>query len=403
MTQNVPVGTSAPRFYLGGNVTKLNFWGEFKDNVLEESFQRDKWPSVRFRLLFLYFVTVLLLLASLYIDYVVLGSGVGFHTVFMGKTVPCLLSVFAFILLLTDKVSLTVQYAVMAASMFSGLISESVELLVKASDIGTLSVPTTVFIVLAYYILLSPRTIPPFVAAVSGSFVYLCSLSYVVPFSSASFVNSAIYILLANIFGSFFLYTFGRSLRREYAAIQDLKRLVEYDELTGVCSRRKVLEAGVGLFKSARRFDSKLAVLVMDIDHFKKINDEFGHHVGDAVLQETTKRCSDVLREVDYFGRVGGEEFVVILPHSSLYDGIKVGERLRSCIRERMFKVDGTYLPSSVSIGVAELRGHEDFAALLQDADEQLYQAKTSGRNQVCPAMLRVVKPPAQSIEICVD
>lgn len=384
-------------------MTKLNFWGEFKDCVLEESFQRDKWPSVRFRLLFLYFVTIVVILASLYSDYVVLGPGTGFHTVLVGKTVPCMLSVFAFVLLLTDRVRLTVQYAVMAVSMFAGLVSESVELVVKSSDIGTLSVPTTVFIVLAYYILLSPRTIPPFIAAVCGSCVYLISLSNVVSFSSGTFVNSAIYLLLANLFGCFFLYTFGRSLRREHAAIQDLKRLVEYDELTGVCSRRKVLESGGDQFKSARRFNSKLAVLVMDIDHFKKINDEYGHHVGDAVLKETTKRCSDVLREVDYFGRLGGEEFVVILPHSTLFDGIKVAERLRSCIRERMFKVEGAYLALSVSIGVAELRGHEEFADLLQDADEQLYRAKASGRNQVCPAMLRVVKPPVQSIEICLE
>ncbi|WP_415716144.1 GGDEF domain-containing protein [Maridesulfovibrio sp.] len=379
-------------------MAKLSFWGEFKDSILEESFQRDKWPSVRFRLLFVYFVTILVVLSSLYSDYVVLGPGTGFHIVLLGKIVPCLLSVLALILLLTDKVRLTVQYAVMAVAMLFGLISESVELLVKAFDIGTLSVPTAVFIVLAYYILLSPRAIPPFIAAVCGSFVYLCSLSVVVPTSSGTFVNSAIYILLANVFGCFFLYTFGRSLRREYAAIQNLKRLVEFDELTGVCSRRKVLEAGVGLFKSARRFDSKLAVLVMDIDHFKKINDEYGHHVGDEVLKETARRCSGVLREVDYFGRLGGEEFVVILPHSTLYDGIKVAERLRICVRERMFKVDESYLPSSVSLGVAELREHEDFASLLQDADEQLYRAKACGRNQVCPAMFRVVKPAVRKI-----
>jgi diguanylate cyclase (GGDEF)-like protein len=384
-------------------VDKLNFRGEFKDPVLEESFQRDKWPSVRFRLLSLYFVTIVALNVGLYSDYLVLGPSVGFNTVLLGKFASCMFSVFAFILLLFDKVRLGVQYCAMAVCMFAGLGSESLELIVKAPDIGTLSVPTTVFIVLAYYILLSPRTLPPLIAAVSGSVVYLLSLSSIIPVVSGPFVNSAIYLLMANIFGIFFLYTFGGSLRREYAAIQDLKRLVEFDELTGVCSRRKVLEAGVGLFKSARRFDSKLAVMIMDIDHFKKVNDDYGHHVGDAVLRETTRRCSVLLREVDYFGRLGGEEFVIILPHSSLYDGVRVAERLRSCIRERMFKVDEAYLPSSVSIGVAELRGHETFADLLQDADEQLYRAKNSGRNQVRPAMLRVVKPPVRPVEICVE
>jgi diguanylate cyclase (GGDEF)-like protein len=211
------------------------------------------------------------------------------------------------------------------------------------------------------------------------------------------------YFFIVNSFGLFFLSTFGRSLRREYAAIKDLKRLVEFDELTGVYSRRKVLEAGGDLVKSALRFDHKLAVLLMDIDHFKKVNDDHGHHAGDAVLKETTRRCSELLREVDYFGRLGGEEFVIILPHSSLFDGVKVAERLRHCIRERMFQVDESYLPASISVGVAELGEHENFAALLQDADEQLYRAKNSGRNQVCPAMLRVIKLPLKPVEICVE
>ena len=382
-------------------MVKLNLRGEFIDSNLEESFQKDKWPSVRFRLLFLYFLTILAFLAGVYSDFIVFGPGAEFHTVLMGKIAACLLGVSAFILLLADKVSLRVQYAVMGMCMFSGLLSESLELFMKASDIGTLSVPTTVFIVLAYYILLSPRILPPFIAAVSGTVVYLACLSSIVPVLSGTFVNSAIYLFLANVFGAFFLYTFGRSLRREYAAMEDLKALVAVDELTGVCSRRRVLEAGDCLFKSARRFNSKLAVLMMDIDHFKKVNDAYGHCVGDAVLKETAKRCGAVLREVDYFGRLGGEEFLVILPHSGLHDGVNVAERLRSCVSGSNFLADGKYLSVSVSIGVAELRGHEEFTRLIQEADEQLYRAKKCGRDQVCPAMLRVVNPPVRSMEIC--
>ncbi|WP_319778704.1 GGDEF domain-containing protein [Maridesulfovibrio sp.] len=304
-----------------------------------------------------------------------------------------MIGILAFVVLFANRVRLSVQYTLMSVGMFSFLLVESLELVVKASAVGTLSVPTTVFIVLAYYILLPPRLVPSLVAAVSGSVLYLGALSTLVPVQSGTFVNSAIYLFLANGFGLFFLFTFGISLRREYAAIKDLKRLVEFDELTGVSSRRKVLESGVGLFRSARRFNSKLAVLIMDIDHFKKINDDYGHHAGDDVLRETAKRCSAVLRDVDSFGRLGGEEFVIILPHSSLYDGIKVAERLRGAIRARMFQVEDYYLSSSVSIGVAELRDHGDFAELLQDADRQLYRAKNSGRNQVSPAMLRAVKP----------
>ncbi|WP_321402423.1 GGDEF domain-containing protein [Maridesulfovibrio sp.] len=372
---------------------KRNFRGEFLDTELEESFQHDKWPSVRFRLLFLYIVTISTYLLGACSDFYDLGPGSEFYTILIGRIGACMIGILAFVVLFANRVRLSVQYTLMSVGMFSFLLVESLELVVKASAVGTLSVPTTVFIVLAYYILLPPRLVPSLVAAVSGSVLYLGALSTLVPVQSGTFVNSAIYLFLANGFGLFFLFTFGISLRREYAAIKDLKRLVEFDELTGVSSRRKVLESGVGLFRSARRFNSKLAVLIMDIDHFKKINDDYGHHAGDDVLRETAKRCSAVLRDVDSFGRLGGEEFVIILPHSSLYDGIKVAERLRGAIRARMFQVEDYYLSSSVSIGVAELRDHGDFAELLQDADRQLYRAKNSGRNQVSPAMLRAVKP----------
>lgn len=367
-------------------MSKLKVLGEFKDSALEEAFQKDKWPSVRSRLLFLYFVTIVAYSAGGYIDYVDFGFSPEFYTVLMGKVGACFLGVASFVLLLFDKVRLKVQYFFMSLCMFVVLTTESLELIMKFSDIGSLSVPTTVFIVLGYYILLPPRILPPLIAAVCGSFFYAAALTMVIPIHSGTFINSTIYLFLANIFGAFFLYTFGRSLRREYAAMEDLKKLVAFDELTGIYSRRRVLEAGDCLFKSSLRFDNNMSVLMMDIDHFKKVNDDYGHCVGDEVLKEATKRCSAVLREVDHFGRLGGEEFLVVLPHSSLHDGIKVAERLRCSVSGRNFLVDGKSLSISVSIGVAELRDHENFTRLIQEADEQLYRAKNSGRDQFCPA-----------------
>lgn len=135
--------------------------------------------------------------------------------------------------------------------------------------------------------------------------------------------------------------------------MEDLKKLVAFDELTGSYSRRRELEAGDCLFKSSLRFDSNMSVLMMDIDHF---------------------------------GRLGGKEFLVVLPHSSLHDGIKVAVKLRCSVSGRNFLVDGKSLSISVSIGVAELRDHENFTRLIQEADEQLYRAKSCGRDQFCPA-----------------
>lgn len=371
---------------------KLNWLGEFKDTKVETEFQREQWPSVRVRLLFLYFLTIAAYILGAYSDFYDLGPGADFHKLFFARAAVCLFGVLAFVLLLANKVSLNVQYVMMSLSMFIFMLAESVELLIKYHVIGSLSVPTTVFMVLAYYILLPPRVYPSLCAALSGSALYLFFLTEVVPITTGTFVNSALYFFLANSFGVFFLSTFGMSLRREYAARCDLKKLVEYDELTGACSRRRVLEAGNTLFKSSRRFNTNLSVLMMDIDHFKKVNDDNGHHAGDLVLKETAERCSTVLREVDFFGRLGGEEFVIILPQSSLHQATSIAERLRNRVSELDFIVEGKTLPVSVSIGAAELRSHDDFSKLLQDADEQLYRAKKCGRNQVCPVRLRIIE-----------
>ncbi|WP_027721649.1 GGDEF domain-containing protein [Maridesulfovibrio zosterae] len=370
---------------------KLNWLGEFKDPKAEENFQIVKWPSVRARILFLYFFSITAYIIGACSDFYDLGAGPEFHKMVLARVGVCVLGSMAFIMLFVDKVRAKIQYMIMSVCMFSFIMVESLELLMKFSVIGSLSVPATVFLILAYYILLPTRTLPSLSAALCGTLLYLISLSSIIPVASGTFITSTLYLFLANCFGLFFLCSFGKSLRREYAANCDLKRLVEYDDLTGTCSRRRVMEAGKSLFKSSIRFNNKLSVLMMDIDYFKKVNDEYGHSVGDHVLKETAGRCSSVLRDVDFLGRMGGEEFVVILPQSSLYHATIVAERLRRKVCESPCIVDDVQLLVTVSIGVAELRLQKDFSQLLQEADEQLYRAKKCGRNQVCPAQLKVV------------
>ncbi|CCO25448.1 GGDEF domain-containing protein [Maridesulfovibrio hydrothermalis] len=370
---------------------KLNWLGEFEDPKVEKAFQCEKWPSVRGRLLFLYFITIASYIGGAYSDFFDLGAGDGFKMLFSARTTVCMFGFFAFLLLLANRLKHNTQYVLMFLSMFLFILVESLELWVKFSVVGSLSVPATVFMVLAYYILLPPRVVYSLFAGLCGSSLYLFTLATLVPVTTGTFANSALYFFFANAFGIFFLATFGVSLRREYAARSDLEKLIKYDELTGAYSRRRVLEAGNNIFKSSRRFNNSLTVLMMDIDNFKKVNDDYGHHAGDEVLRETSRRCRSVLREVDHFGRLGGEEFVIILPQSNLHQGIRVAERLRNKVCESGISIGGSKLPVSISIGAAEMRSHDDFSKLLQDADVQLYRAKKCGRNQVSPPALRLI------------
>ncbi|MBN9502366.1 MAG: hypothetical protein BGO01_13025 [Armatimonadetes bacterium 55-13] len=165
----------------------------------------------------------------------------------------------------------------------------------------------------------------------------------------------------------------------------ELERLASTDDLTGTLNRRQLVREGV---EEMRRFGSKgmpLAVLVLDIDHFKSVNDAFGHIVGDQVLQMVTDCCKRNLREEDFIGRIGGEEFVIVLPGSNTEEALAIATRLRVAVE----KLDTQHVMSdrkiTVSIGLcAARREHGSFFELMNAADKALYEAKRNGRNQVC-------------------
>jgi diguanylate cyclase (GGDEF)-like protein/PAS domain S-box-containing protein len=159
------------------------------------------------------------------------------------------------------------------------------------------------------------------------------------------------------------------------------------DHLTGLANRRHFMEQGREELVRARRYRRPLALLMLDIDHFKAINDTHGHEIGDLALQRIATRCREVLRGVDLIGRVGGEEFAIVLPETDAEGGRAVAERLRQAIaKQPMVTGEGREVWLRVSIGVTPFAGAEetDLDHLLREADQALYQAKTTGRDRVC-------------------
>lgn len=158
------------------------------------------------------------------------------------------------------------------------------------------------------------------------------------------------------------------------------------DWLTGLYTRRHFdwqVEAHVDL---ARREREKFALILMDLDHFKDVNDTYGHPSGDAVLKGVADIVRRSLRKYDTAYRSGGEEMAVLLPRSTLAEGVQIAERLRTRIERHRFKADnGAKLHVTVSIGVAQFRSADRPAALYGRADQRLYEAKECGRNQVVP------------------
>ena len=162
-------------------------------------------------------------------------------------------------------------------------------------------------------------------------------------------------------------------------------QLASVDELTGVHNRRFLFTQGKLALKQARATGQPLAVVMMDIDHFKAVNDTYGHHVGDQVLVAIAGRCRQVLRDVDHFGRIGGEEFVAVLPDTHAEAAVDlVAHRLRRTIEATPVNTDGGRVQVTMSLGVATLDADTtNFDSLMDRADQALYEAKRSGRNRV--------------------
>jgi diguanylate cyclase (GGDEF)-like protein len=180
-----------------------------------------------------------------------------------------------------------------------------------------------------------------------------------------------------------------RSHRRALAQREEMRKLATTDTLTGIANRRQVIETGEHEVARAHRYGHALSALILDIDHFKAINDIWGHPTGDLAIQSVAKAMTSLVRDQDTAGRLGGEEFATILPETDAAGAAIMAERLRQSIEAATStQADGgTVIRFTVSIGTATLNAQElTFDSLLNRADKALYQAKGTGRNRVMAA-----------------
>ncbi|MBE9398233.1 bacteriohemerythrin [Pontibacterium sp. N1Y112] len=184
-------------------------------------------------------------------------------------------------------------------------------------------------------------------------------------------------------------YEYVRSLINEREVIR-YKHLSSIDILTGEYNRRKFTELAAQEIHRARRYHRPIAVLLLDVDHFKRVNDCYGHAQGDLVLKSICRRVSDQLRSSDTLGRIGGEEFAIILPETTQEQSVQLAKRICATVADQPFKFPPHVIHVSVSIGLVfehEISPSVSLDALMSRADTQLYRAKAEGRNRVCSEM----------------
>lgn len=166
-------------------------------------------------------------------------------------------------------------------------------------------------------------------------------------------------------------------------AEEALKQMASSDPLTGLLNRRAMVARLEQEFARVQRQDGDVSLLLLDLDHFKNVNDGWGHAVGDQVLQETSKRLVDLLRRQDVVSRWGGEEFLILLPDTKEAGALVLAEKLREHIANTPYETAKASLAVTASVGVASMNGHGDIDRAVEAADMAMYQAKVKGRNRV--------------------
>jgi len=182
--------------------------------------------------------------------------------------------------------------------------------------------------------------------------------------------------------GSFILKYIG-SGNVEAVYHEEIYRMMITDGLTGIANRRKLDEALENEFLRAKRYGRPLSIAILDADHFKKVNDNHGHIVGDFVLKKLATLFQQNIRREELLGRYGGEEFVVVMPEVDSSGAFQLAEKLRKTVETTVFKSGETELPITISVGVATLGEENSVKDFLDTADQALYRSKEEGRNRV--------------------
>jgi diguanylate cyclase len=174
------------------------------------------------------------------------------------------------------------------------------------------------------------------------------------------------------------------------ATCERLGVLATRDDLTGALNRRQFLALAEREWARCERYGMSASLLMIDVDHFKRINDNHGHLAGDLMLREIAHAASGLLRHADLFGRFGGEEFIVYLPHTDTLGALDAADRIRDAVARLALEWRGQTMRATVSVGVVSIERHHDaLGALIADADVALYAAKDAGRNCVRTAQER--------------
>ncbi len=196
-------------------------------------------------------------------------------------------------------------------------------------------------------------------------------------------LDNITYLVKRRVVENFILYHF-ESNNYYMNIIENIKKQVSVDDMTGCYNKKEFGTILKRMLSTLQRYSgSNFAAIMLDIDYFKKINDKYGHLAGDFILKEMSSIIHNELRDSDIFARVGGEEFVVLLPQTKLNGALKTAQKIRSSIEGYKFYFNGETISLTISSGITSSMKNDTYFSILDRIDKALYKAKESGRNRV--------------------
>ncbi|MEH6453855.1 MAG: GGDEF domain-containing protein, partial [Psychromonas sp.] len=352
---------------------------------METAFRKNDWANLRKRTIFNSFVGGLAYFLAIIGDYMIIGSEPMFNEIAVVRLSVLLVGLAVCACSIKFSGYTTRLNKIVCGFLLLLLLGESAELVIKAGLIEYVGIPGISVIVLLFYLSFPPHFIGILAVCLTGCGAFIIT-SALLGYASIYYIyTSLVFFLVINAFGAYVYLQFSAIRRREFCAIEELKRNAEIDNLTQVYNRRKALELSDSDIGDANNQGLKYSTVMIDVDNFKNVNDNYGHAVGDQVLIEVANRCREVLRKNDILGRFGGEEFIVFLPHTEMNTALIIADRLRAEVSDTAFKTNKCSLHITISLGVSTLTdAKETPEKLLEMADEALYTAKKTGKNKVC-------------------
>jgi diguanylate cyclase (GGDEF)-like protein len=357
---------------------EISFLGEFVDKALEKEFfdiDMRRYAKVIGPVSLIFGVIYMMFIIS---DYYSIDDSFSFMIIFIIRAL--FLAVSAVVFMATKKINnftnlayLITAYEILAVIGFLLIIScyETLTLLIFFSIMA---------ITLAIYITPNKLMLAQIIAVFLSLSFFIFHAKRIENMETSLFLKIAAYNLIIMIYCSIGAYLNNYYKRKQFIDSRELQRVSITDSLTGIYNRTKFNEELKYWIDYCNKYENPLSLVMIDIDNFKRVNDDFGHLIGDSVLQDVTAIIKNTIRNTDIFARWGGEEFAILLPGTDINMTMDMMERVRFCIQNNKYdKVENL----TCSFGVVTLRKNENAESLLQRGDKLLYNAKDSGKNSV--------------------